>query len=170
MAPEPDKLLGHADDNDGIQEYDNQLPTWWVALFAVCVLWAAAYPVYWHFIQDNTQERLYEEELLAAEAQWPTKEIKAEDIVADEATLASGKAIYDTNCMACHGATMEGGIGPNLVDDEWIHGGELTDIVRTITEGVPEKGMVTWGPVLGPEKISQVAAYIHEQGAKAPAE
>ena len=166
MAKEQDVLLGHADDNDGIDEYDNQLPTWWVAMFVVCVLWGIGYAVNWHFIAQTSQEQLYEAEMMAAAEKWPQKEIKAEDVVADEATMASGKEIYDTNCVACHGANFEGGIGPNLVDDEWIHGGELADIIKTVTEGVPDKGMITWGPVLGPEKIAAVSAYIHEQGKK----
>ena len=75
--------------------------------------------------------------------------------------LAAGKKVYDTNCVACHGGKMEGGIGPSFVDDEWIHGDSLDDIVKVVTEGVPEKGMITWGPILGPEKVQQVSAYVH---------
>jgi cytochrome c oxidase cbb3-type subunit 3 len=161
-----DKLLGHGDDNDGIDEYDNQLPTWWVALFVVCVLWAVGYGINWHFIAQTSQAQLYEAEMMAAAEKWPTKEVNVADITADEDTMAAGKKIFDTNCVACHGGKMEGGIGPNLVDDEWIHGGELADIIKTVTDGVPDKGMITWGPVLGPEKIAQVSAYIHEQGKK----
>jgi cytochrome c oxidase cbb3-type subunit 3 len=55
---------------------------------------------------------------------------------------------------------MTGGIGPNLLDSTWIHGGTPAEIVKTITEGVPAKGMLTWGPILGPEKIGRVAAYV----------
>lgn len=166
MAQDNDRLLGHADDNDGIDEYDNQLPRWWIGLFVICIIWGIGYAINYHFIAQTSQAQMYEAEMLAAEAKWPTKEIKAEDVVVTPEVLAAGKQIFDTNCVACHGANLEGGIGPNLVDDEWIHGGELADVIRTITDGVPEKGMVTWGPVLGPEKISQVAAYVKEQGKK----
>ena len=59
--------------------------------------------------------------------------------------------------------TCKGGIGPNLLDTIWIHGGKPEEILHTITVGVPEKGMLTWGPILGPEKVAQVAAYVVEQ-------
>jgi cytochrome c oxidase cbb3-type subunit III len=71
-----------------------------------------------------------------------------------------GEAIYKANCTGCHGEDMKGKIGPNLLDSTWIHGGKPEEIVHTITAGVPAKGMITWGPILGPEKISQVAAYV----------
>ena len=70
-------------------------------------------------------------------------------------------------CVACHGDRMQGLVGPSLSDDVWIHGGSLADITRTITTGVPEKGMVSWGPILGPEKIEAVAQFVHERGASA---
>lgn len=167
MDQEQDKLLGHADDNDGIDEYDNQLPTWWVAMFAVCIIWSIAYSFNWHFLLETSQAQLYEEELQAAAEAWPAEPIEpiqADQVQKTPEALASGKDVYDANCLACHGPTMEGGIGPSFVDEEWIHGGSLEDIIKVITNGVPEKGMITWGPVLGPQKIAAVAAYIHENG------
>lgn len=163
MAKERDQLLGHGADNDGIDEYDNPLPMWWLGLFIVCIIWGVVYAIDYHFISQKSQAQMYEAEMLAAAEKWPQKEVAAE--VTPEA-LAAGKEVYTTNCVACHGANLEGGIGPNLVDDEWIHGGELEDIVKTVTEGVPDKGMVTWGPVLGPEKVAQVAAYVYDAGKK----
>ena len=77
--------------------------------------------------------------------------------------LVAGEAVYKANCAACHGANMEGLVGPSLVDDEWLHGGELPQITATITNGVPTKGMVAWGPILGDEKIQQVAQFVHEK-------
>ncbi len=76
------------------------------------------------------------------------------------AFVKSGEAIFKANCVACHGADLKGGIGVNLVDDEWLHGGKPTQIVHTITNGVIEKGMQSWGPVLGPQKVAEAAAYI----------
>ncbi len=166
MSQEHDKLLGHGADNDGIDEYDNPLPRWWLAMFAVCILWAAVYPIDYHFVRATSQEAQYEAELMAAADQWPTKEVAAADVAADPAALEAGKAIYTTNCVPCHGGAMEGGIGPNLVDDEWIHGGEFEQVVNTVTNGVPDKGMIAWGNILGPEKIAQVSAYVLDQGKK----
>jgi len=62
--------------------------------------------------------------------------------------------------VACHGPTLEGGIGQNLVDATWIHGGLPTNIYATIQKGVLEKGMPVWGPVLGGGRIADVVAFI----------
>ncbi|MFT4623753.1 MAG: cytochrome c oxidase cbb3-type subunit 3 [Myxococcota bacterium] len=159
-----DQLLGHADDNDGIDEYDNPLPAWWVWLFGFTILWAIGYTADYHFIRPTSQEQAYAAELAAAAEQWPTREVAAADVAADPKSAEAGRAIYQTNCVACHGANLEGGIGPNLKDAEWIHGGSIEEVVRTISEGVPAKGMLAWGPILGPEKIAQVAAFVLSQG------
>lgn len=79
----------------------------------------------------------------------------------------TGEQIFVQNCVACHGADMKGLVGPSLVDATWIHGGTLDDIKRTITNGVPDKGMVSWGPVLGEEKIGLVAQYVLEKNQQA---
>ncbi len=55
---------------------------------------------------------------------------------------------------------MTGLIGPNLVDNQWIHGGQPLDVVKVITEGVLAKGMVAWGPILGKQKIIEATAYV----------
>ena len=52
-------------------------------------------------------------------------------------------------------------VGPNLTDDYWIHGGEFTDNLKVIWNGVPEKGMVTWKGVLTPDQIYAVASHIY---------
>jgi cytochrome c oxidase cbb3-type subunit 3 len=68
--------------------------------------------------------------------------------------------VYVTNCASCHLAGGEGGIGPNLTDEYWLHGGDVKDIYSTIKNGVVEKGMIAWGPVLSQEKIRDVTFYI----------
>ena len=65
-----------------------------------------------------------------------------------------------TNCLACHGAKGEGGIGPNMTDNYWIHGNTVEDMRHIINEGVPAKGMVSWKTLLNPEKIENVIAFI----------
>ena len=71
-----------------------------------------------------------------------------------------GREVYMTNCLACHGAKWEGGIGPNMTDNYWIHGNTVEDMRRIINEGVPAKGMVSWKTLLNPEKIENVIAFI----------
>lgn len=76
------------------------------------------------------------------------------------AALADGKKIYDQYCFTCHGMAGEGGIGPNLTDDFWIHGGTFPDVVHTIRVGVPIKGMIAWERSLPKEDIVKVASYV----------
>ncbi len=164
---DPDQLLGHADENDGIEEYDNPLPDWWLGLFLFTVVWAVGYTLDYHVISDRSQTGVYANELAAAEAKWPKQEASADLSAAD---LAEGKAIYDSNCLGCHGPELKGGIGPNLTDSEWIHGGSFDEVVTVITNGVLEKGMLAWGPILGPQRIGKVAGYVLSQNTgEAPA-
>lgn len=157
-----DQVLGHADEADGIEEYDNALPDWWLGLFWFTIIWAIGYTLHYHFIADRSQEKHLAAELAAAEARWP-QATEGAFVVTDELAKA-GEAIYQTNCIACHGARLEGGIGPNLVDDTWIHGGAPDSVLKTIRDGVAAKGMPTWGPILGPDKTRQVAAYVLHEG------
>lgn len=160
--PERNRLLGHADEADGIEEYDNPLPDWWLGLFWLTTIWAIAYGVHYHFIADRSQPKALAAEVAEAEARWPVQAAAAFAVTPQLAER--GKAIYAANCAGCHGKSLEGGIGPNLKDELWIHGGTPEAVVKTITEGVPAKGMLTWGPILGPEKIREVAAFVLSQG------
>ena len=78
----------------------------------------------------------------------------------DPAVIDSGKVVFARNCVPCHAPDGGGGIGPNLTDQYWIHGGNIKDIIATITNGVPAKGMITWSPILDSLHISDVAYYI----------
>jgi mono/diheme cytochrome c family protein len=78
----------------------------------------------------------------------------------DAASLASGKQIFITNCVTCHGQGGAGGIGPNLTDDYYLHGRGMTNTVKTITNGVAAKGMIAWRGILKEEQIKQAASYI----------
>lgn len=160
--PEKDRLLGHADEADGIEEYDNPLPDWWLGLFWLTTIWAIGYGIHYHFIAERSQPKALAAELAEAQVRWP---VQAASAFAVTPQLAEqGKAVYAANCAGCHGKALEGGIGPNLKDEVWIHGGTPEQVVKTITEGVPPKGMLTWGPILGPEKIREVAAFVLSQG------
>lgn len=163
MSSKHDVVMGHGDDNDGIEEYDNPLPAWWVGLFIICIVWAIGYGLDYHFIRARSQATMYDAEVAAAELRWPKSETPAAAVAVTPEAVASGEEIFKTNCVACHGADMKGGIGPNLVDDEWIHGGSMEQIVATVTKGVPEKGMLSWGPILGDKKVAEVSAYVFQK-------
>ena len=164
MSKETNRLLGHSDEADGIEEYDNPLPDWWVGLFWFTIAWAIGYGLWYHVIADRSQVKLLAEEMAAAEAAFPAQPASASAAMAalevTPETVAAGAAVFAQNCVACHGANLEGGIGPTFLDDQWIHGGQAADIVHTITNGVLEKGMVRWQGILSPEQINQVAAFV----------
>ena len=160
--PERDRLLGHADEADGIEEYDNPLPDWWVGMFWLTTVWAIGYGGHYHFIAHRSQPAALAAEVAEAKVRWP--DAGPRQLVINDETVGRGRAIFQQNCTGCHGKNLEGGIGPNLKDETWIHGGAPDQVVKTITEGVPAKGMLTWGPILGPEKINDVAAFVLHEG------
>jgi cytochrome c oxidase cbb3-type subunit 3 len=160
-----DVVLGHSDEADGIDEYDNRLPRWWLGILYFTVIWGVGYAVHYHFTGGRSQVGDYETEVAAANERWPAPSAdEAMALANTPESIEQGKAVYAQNCIGCHGAELKGGIGPNLTDAEWIHGGSLSAISATIEKGVPEKGMLSWGPILGPQKVAQVAAYVHAQG------
>lgn len=78
----------------------------------------------------------------------------------EKGDIDAGKAIWTLKCVNCHGQLGEGGIGPNLTDDYWLHGAGIDNISKTIKFGVPAKGMITWRYELKPEQIAQVASFV----------
>jgi len=84
------------------------------------------------------------------------------ELVTDAGRLQNGATVYITNCLACHGANGEGGIGPNMTDSYWINGdGGLNKIVKVIQDGVPVKGMIAWKPLLSEKDVLDVASHIY---------
>lgn len=166
MSKDTDRILGHADESDGIEEYDNPLPDWWVGLMWFTIVWALLYSVHYHFVGNRSQEGRLAAEMQAAELQWPSEAQAAAAFAITPEAVAAGEAIYAQNCVPCHGASLEGGIGAALNDDEWIHGGDAETVIRIIRDGVADKGMLAWGPILGPEKVNQVAAYVLSRNAE----
>jgi cytochrome c oxidase cbb3-type subunit 3 len=150
---------------DGIAEYDKRLPNWWLVTLYASIAFAIGYWMYTqHFRRtsdgahvDATVRELRAAKLAAAgafdnEALWAMSK--------SASVLAAGEATYRTTCLSCHGDKLQGGIGFNLADATWVHGGQPTDIMKTISEGVLVKGMPAWGPVLGPKKTAEVVAFI----------
>lgn len=162
-------IAGH--NYDGIQEYDNPMPGWWLWIFWATIIFAPVYILGVHvfdFIDtydDDLQESLAElEEVRSAyELQNPSFEPTEENLAAyvgDDDAETAGQALFSANCAACHGPDGGGLIGPNLTDDYWIHGPTNQDIYRIITEGVLDKGMTPWESVLSPEERAHLVAYI----------
>ena len=159
-----DKLLEHG--YDGIQEYDNPLPTWWKWTFYATIL---VVPIYmWDPLGIGVgpgKEQAYEQQMAAFNAAHPKSAgTYTDDQVAalakDPAKVEAGKVVYTTYCVPCHRPDGGGLIGPNLTDDFWIHGGRPTDIMRTVVEGVLAKGMPNWGKMLKPDQVEGVVGYM----------
>ena len=94
--------------------------------------------------------------------------------VTDPAALAGGEQTFKTICAQCHGKVGEGGVGPNLTDDYWLHGATISDVVKSVKYGYPAKGMVPWLGQLSEEDIINVSSYVptlrgtNPPGARAP--
>lgn len=157
MGRDTNRLLGHPDEADGIDEYDNPLPDWWLGLLWFTIIWAVGYGVHYHFIGNRSAVAELSAEMAAAEERWPQRDVAF--VLTDEA-IAAGQEIWSVNCVACHGEDGTGPIGPSLMDDEWLHGGSPWEIRATIADGVLTKGMPNWEALLGAEAVNRVAAYV----------
>lgn len=166
--PEPDRLLDH--NYDGIEEYDNPLPNWWLWILYATILYSVLYMlnVFPHLGIGRGRLAQYQEDVAAAEAKLASTRPPAQEwtdasltaLLADPAQLAAGKAAFKMNCVPCHREDGGGSIGPNLTDGFWIHGSKPSQIFGLITKGVPDKGMPSWGTMLEPAQIPVLAAYV----------
>lgn len=168
MAKETNQILGHGAEADGIEEYDNPLPDWWLGLFIFCIIYGIGYAINYHFISGDSQEKRYVAMMEEAAIKWPVKEGPVA-VDMDDASVSAGADVFAQTCASCHNADLTGGIGPSLVDAEWIHGSAPEQVVATITNGVADKGMPAWGPILGPKKVQQVAAFVLSKKGTGPA-
>ena len=155
---------------DGIQEYDNALPTWWVWLFILCVIFAGVYWVYVEVLDKGTIIQEYTSDVETREKAAEVASAKAAKeaeksgglaaLVKDPEMIAQGGVQFGLFCATCHGQKGEGGTGPNLTDKFWIHGGSPEIIKKTIAEGILAKGMPAWKAVLGNKKVDMVVAHV----------
>lgn len=158
---EHEVMLDH--DYDGIKELDNRLPPWWVWGFYITILFAVVYLWYYHLSDGPSSDQEYRAEVEVAEVQLKKlAELVNEEnvkVITDAARLDKGKAIFVQNCVQCHGAEGQGGIGPNLTDDKWIHGGGIKNIFTTVKKGVAGR-MVAWSNQLSPSQMQEVSSYV----------
>lgn len=164
---EADRLRGH--EFDGIREFDNRLPNWWLWSFYLACIFSVFYWMHYHVLGTGAlpTER-YQQEMEAAAAELEAKladmEVTNDTLTAmanEPAVVAKGQEVFVTNCTQCHKSDGRGDIGPNLTDNYWIHGGQPMDIYSTIVNGVVEKGMPDyWLRQLGPVRVQQVTAFV----------
>lgn len=164
---EVDIMLDH--DYDGIRELDNNLPPWWKYMFYATIVFAFVYLFRYHISGDGqlqTAEYLAEVEAAMAEKETlmanATESITEDNVIylIDAAAIEKGAAIFKGNCATCHGQLGEGGAGPNLTDEYWIHGGGIKNVFKTIKYGVPAKGMIAWQSQFSPSQMQKVSSYV----------
>lgn len=178
--PENKKIEGHS--YDGIEELDNSLPRWWLLLFFITIFFGVWYffnysagsgrSIQSEYNKDKDQHELAE--LVRVNSQKPLSDAELKVVCKKPENIKKGQEIFKAKCISCHGALGEGGIGPNLTDDYWIHGAKLSEILKTIREGISDKGMPPWGGMLSQDELHSVLAYVrslvgtHPPNAKAP--
>lgn len=180
-APTEPELRPHV--YDGIQEYDQRLPNWWLfTLYISIVFFVISWLCYYQLGLGSTDEEQINS-MVAKIEQAREKELESIDdaklwaMSKDEQIVASGKATFMTPgmCVTCHGPDLSGSLmgaklpGPSLSDTEWKHGGTPTEIFKLVRKGAPDvtKGMPAWEPTLGVKRVSEVVAFvlsIHKEG------
>lgn len=182
---EPD-TTGH--EWDGIEELNNPLPRWWLWCFYLCIIWGVGYSIAypaWPMINKatagvlgySTRAEVAAEIAAVDEANGPINaELVSVDLteVENDADLmqyatSAGGAVYRTWCAQCHGSGAAGAVGyPNLLDDDWLWGGDIEAIHTTIAHGIRNEEdldsryseMPAYGEIFEPEEIAAVVQYV----------
>lgn len=158
---------------DGIEEYNNPLPRWWLYMFVLTIVFAIVYLVLYpgmgnyqgtlnwtqenEWAKENDAVKMNREELFSTFIEKPIPEM-----IKDSKAMEIGERLFANHCSSCHGSDAQGAVGfPNLTDNDWLYGGEPDNLVQTISAG--RNGvMPAWGAALGDEGVKQVAAYVRE--------
>ncbi len=162
---------------DGIQEYDNDLPRWWLALLWGTHVAAAIYILWYHFgpgelgpVALASEQRMVAVARVA-DSSGPVPEDVLRELSHDAQRSAHGKELFaKNNCATCHGAEATGLVGPNLRDDWWLHGSGMTDIVTSIADGRGNGLMPPQGKLLSRQEIIDLAVFIAGSNRDAKAE
>lgn len=173
---------------DGIEEYDNPMPRWWLNVFYVCIAWGVGYSVLFPswpgatgawpgLLGYSTRGEVAEEiasfteanaEIDAALASADLHAI-AGDPALNQYAVNAGGAVFRTWCAQCHGSGAAGAVGfPNLLDDDWLWGGDIDAIHYTISHGIRNETdddarwsqMPAFGELLEGQEIVALANYV----------
>lgn len=174
---------------DGIKELNRPLPRWWVLSFYACIVWAVGYWIVypaWPLVNGYTRGYFnYSQRAVVAddvkraqEAQGGMRKLLETTPLADVGrnsellrfATTGGSVVFQTNCGPCHGRGALGSTGyPNLQDDDWIWGGSLEDVHKTILYGIRSghkdaraEQMPRFGieNLLDPKQIDAAAEYV----------
>lgn len=150
MKPKNDKPvgepMGHVWDGD-IEELNNPLPRWWLGLFILTFIFGFAYLALYPGLGTFkgtlgwTSHGELQNDLDATHAKLETlfagfRDQSVAALVDDPAAVKVGRNVFANNCATCHGSDARGAIGyPNLVDDDWLYGGEPDTVLASIMHG-----------------------------------
>jgi len=190
MAKKPEKeevgTTGH--EWDGIKEYNNPLPRWWLITMWLTIIWGIGYTIAypaWPLINGATPGLLgyssradVQADIDAVNAQNAPLVARINDLelaaIADDSEVGGfaingGRAVFQTFCAQCHGSGANGSVGyPSLIDDDWLWGGSIEDIYTSINNGIryesdPEtrfSEMPQFGEILAEEEVGSLVQYV----------
>lgn len=141
---------------DGIEEFDNPMPRWWLWTFYLTIIWGIGYTIAypaWPLVNSatagilgwSTRADVAAEIAAVNEANAPMNaKLEGTELTAISAdpelasyAVSSGAAVFKTWCAQCHGSGAAGAKGyPNLLDDDWLWGGSVEDIHATVSHGI----------------------------------
>ncbi len=179
MAEYQDQILH--EDIDGIHEYDNPMPGWLMAILWGALIFSVLYIGFYALaFGPASMEAEYRAAAIAQRAALqahfdanPLVPPTSQELLAGARrpeTLALGQARFTRTCASCHGEAAQGLIGPNLTDEHWLHGGQVTQIFTSIAKGIPAKGMPPWGRAIPPEELAALVSYLRSLQGSSPAQ
>jgi cytochrome c oxidase cbb3-type subunit 3 len=154
---------------DGIEEYDNPMPTWWRRVFWATFVFSLGYFVHFQLTGNGASvEQSYAQDMREFREQQAAqslgKEVTEEGLVRlmqDATLMQDARTVFVARCVQCHADRGQGNIGPNLTDDYWLNGsGKLLELYEVVSNGRTLRGMPTWSQKLRPLELAQVVAYI----------
>ena len=156
---------------DGLEEYNNPLPRWWLWLFYITIVFSLVYIVLYPTIGNYqgvlnwSSDSEYQQEMGEADAKYGPifAGLAQQDVAvlaADKKATQIGQRLFLNYCATCHGSDAGGGAGfPNLRDKDWLYGGSAEAIKTSIMHG--RRGMMPpWGAALGEQGVDEVTTYV----------
>lgn len=167
---EDEKHLVLDHDYDGIQELNHPLPSWWSGIWAISIVFAAIYFMYYIMMDGPTLRDEYKKEYAKVREVIDAEKAKSGNFdvnefntfVAENDGIKNGAVVYEENCLSCHAEGGGGDIGPNLTDKHWknITAFEAKNIYSVVFKGVEDNGMPAWGEMLSKEELMSVVSFV----------
>jgi cytochrome c oxidase cbb3-type subunit 3 len=162
--------MGHKWDGD-LVELNNSLPSWWVNLFWITLIFAGVYLVLYPGLGSFkgvlgwSSWGQYNGEVSEAKAKYDPIFNQflgqpIQQVAANKDAHEMGQRLFMTYCSQCHQSDAKGAKGfPNLTDKDWLYGGDPDTIKATIASGRAGV-MPAWEPTLGAAGVKEVANYV----------